>query len=68
MSIIFGFSVKNCLKISYYIYDLENIAGQCNKSNIADKINQEVTKLIKYKHRNNYDGKTRPPFPECTIY
>ena len=29
---IFGFSVKNCLKISYYIFDLENLASQCNNS------------------------------------
>ena len=27
----FGFSFKNCLKTSYYIFDLENIAGQCNE-------------------------------------
>ena len=30
MSMLFGFSVKNCLKISHYIFYLENIAGQCN--------------------------------------
>ncbi len=29
---IFGFSVKNCLKISYYIFDLENITGQCHQT------------------------------------
>ena len=29
MCMIFGFSIKNCLKISYYIFDLENITGQC---------------------------------------
>ena len=28
MGMISGFSVKSCHKISYYIFDIENIAGQ----------------------------------------
>ena len=32
MSMIFGFSIKNWLKISHYIFDLANTAGQCNQS------------------------------------
>ena len=49
MSVIFGFSVKNCLKISYYIFDLENISGQCYITlkmlyilNILFEINEDI--------------------------
>ena len=30
MSMIFGFSAKNWLKIRYYMLDLEKSADQCN--------------------------------------
>ena len=33
MSMDFRLGVNNCLKISYYIFDLENIAGQYNFQN-----------------------------------